>query len=66
MGLDLARSFMVGDTVSDMLAGRHAGCETILVRTGYGAAYAHDRGLAGREVADLAEAADVILQRIGS
>jgi D-glycero-D-manno-heptose 1,7-bisphosphate phosphatase len=37
MGLDLARSVMVGDTISDMLAGRNAGVgATILVRTGYG------------------------------
>lgn len=34
--LDLARSWMVGDTVSDMWAGRHAGCKTMLVKTGYG------------------------------
>jgi D-glycero-D-manno-heptose 1,7-bisphosphate phosphatase len=32
---------MVGDTVSDMLAGRNAGCRTILVRTGYGSRYDH-------------------------
>jgi D-glycero-D-manno-heptose 1,7-bisphosphate phosphatase len=36
--LDLSRSWMVGDTISDMWAGRNAGCRgTILVRTGYGA-----------------------------
>lgn len=35
--LDLSRSWMIGDTVSDMWAGRNAGCRaTILVRTGYG------------------------------
>ncbi len=37
LGLDLSRSVMVGDTVSDMLAGYNAGvAATILVRTGYG------------------------------
>jgi D-glycero-D-manno-heptose 1,7-bisphosphate phosphatase len=36
--LDLERSWMVGDTISDLLAGRNAGCRaSILVRTGYGA-----------------------------
>jgi D-glycero-D-manno-heptose 1,7-bisphosphate phosphatase len=36
-GLDLSRSWMIGDTISDMWAGRNAGCRgTILVRTGYG------------------------------
>jgi D-glycero-D-manno-heptose 1,7-bisphosphate phosphatase len=37
LGLDLGRSVMVGDTISDMLAGRNAGVgATVLVRTGYG------------------------------
>lgn len=36
-GLDLARSWMIGDTTGDLLAGRNAGCRgSILVRTGYG------------------------------
>jgi D-glycero-D-manno-heptose 1,7-bisphosphate phosphatase len=36
LGLDLAKSWMVGDRESDVLAGRNAGCrESILVRTGY-------------------------------
>jgi D-glycero-D-manno-heptose 1,7-bisphosphate phosphatase len=34
--LDLSRSFMVGDKLSDLRAGHQAGCATILVRTGYG------------------------------
>ena len=34
--LDLPRSFMVGDKVSDLAAGRRAGCRTVLVLTGYG------------------------------
>ena len=61
MGLGLASSFMVGDTVSDMLAGRHAGARTILVRTGYGASFKHDRACLDHEAADLAAAADIIL-----
>jgi D-glycero-D-manno-heptose 1,7-bisphosphate phosphatase len=34
--LDLPRSVLVGDKDSDLEAGRAAGCQTILVRTGYG------------------------------
>lgn len=37
-GFDLARSFMVGDKRSDLIAGRNAGCQTVLVLTGYGGA----------------------------
>ncbi|MEK7646890.1 MAG: HAD-IIIA family hydrolase [Patescibacteria group bacterium] len=33
--IDLSRSYMVGDTQNDMLAGQAAGCKTVLVRTNY-------------------------------
>ncbi|UCE03523.1 MAG: HAD-IIIA family hydrolase [Candidatus Latescibacterota bacterium] len=36
LGIDLSRSFLVGDKISDLEAGSAAGCTTILVRTGYG------------------------------
>lgn len=36
-GIDLARSWLVGDTPGDLGAGHAAGCRTVLVRTGYGA-----------------------------
>ena len=36
--LDLRRSWLIGDTAGDIGAGQAAGCRTILVRTGYGAA----------------------------
>lgn len=35
-GLDLGRSFTVGDKVSDLEAGHRVGCRTVLVLTGYG------------------------------
>jgi len=35
-GIDMKKSFMVGDNTKDILAGRRAGLTTILVRTGYG------------------------------
>jgi D-glycero-D-manno-heptose 1,7-bisphosphate phosphatase len=34
--LDLARSYMIGDDLIDLLAGRNAGCKAILVLTGKG------------------------------
>jgi D-glycero-D-manno-heptose 1,7-bisphosphate phosphatase len=35
-GIDLRRSFAVGDKVGDLEAGRRAGCRTVLVLSGYG------------------------------
>lgn len=61
MGLALDRCWMVGDTVGDMLAGRHAGCRTVLVQTGYGVHFSHDLALIDHAAADLAAAADFIL-----
>jgi D-glycero-D-manno-heptose 1,7-bisphosphate phosphatase len=34
LGIDLGQSYLVGDRVSDVAAGRHAGVTTILVETG--------------------------------
>lgn len=33
-GVDLSKSFMIGDTTGDVLAGKNAGCKTILLKTG--------------------------------
>lgn len=35
--IDLEKSIMIGDKLADIGAGLSAGCQTILVRTGYGA-----------------------------
>lgn len=38
LALDVAKSWMIGDAISDVLAGYNAGCRgTVLVQTGYGA-----------------------------
>ena len=34
LGLDLSASFMVGDRITDIIAGARAGCRTVLVQTG--------------------------------
>lgn len=61
MALDLGRSVMVGDTLSDMLAGRNAQVgATILVRTGYGSRLALPDPAIDYVAADMAEAAEII------
>ena len=37
LGLDLERSWIVGDRPSDLQAGAAVGCQSVLVQTGYGA-----------------------------
>jgi D-glycero-D-manno-heptose 1,7-bisphosphate phosphatase len=34
--LDLSKSYLVGDKLTDIQAGNQAGCQTVLVETGYG------------------------------
>lgn len=63
LGLDLARSWMVGDMVSDVLAGLNAGCRgSMFVRTGCGPVSVRRPMVAGvRVVDDLPAAADTVL-----
>lgn len=35
LGINLNESYMIGDKTSDILAGKNAGCKTVLVKTGY-------------------------------
>jgi D-glycero-D-manno-heptose 1,7-bisphosphate phosphatase len=62
-GIDLASSFMVGDRWSDVAAGRAAGCVTLLVDP---AGDQRSRCQPDELVADLAEAASKIEQRMGT
>jgi D-glycero-D-manno-heptose 1,7-bisphosphate phosphatase len=59
LGLDLSRSWMIGDKAVDLEAGRRAGCRVALVNTGYGRDV--DPGLADLVAEDLPEAVARIL-----
>ena len=60
LGIDLSKSWMVGDKDIDIACGRAAGCRTILVRTGYG--HGHAASSNPDHVAEgIAEAVDLIL-----
>jgi D-glycero-D-manno-heptose 1,7-bisphosphate phosphatase len=63
LNLDLATSWVIGDSLSDVLAGRNAGCRgQLLVRTGHDLAEALAfLGASAVVVNDLTEAADFIL-----
>ena len=62
-GLDLSRSWMVGDKTSDIECGKNAGLRTVLVETGHG----KDHLACGADaiVPDIGYAADFILQEVG-
>jgi D-glycero-D-manno-heptose 1,7-bisphosphate phosphatase len=62
LDLDLARSWMVGDALTDMQAGQAAGTQTLLVLTGRGPQYQAAYGQAC--VADVAEALAQICQQV--
>jgi D-glycero-D-manno-heptose 1,7-bisphosphate phosphatase len=62
-GIDLSRSWMVGDKTSDIECGKNAGLRTILVETGNG--HAHLDCGADAVVPDIGFAVDFILQEAG-
>lgn len=61
-GIDLDKSFFIGDTASDIECGRNAGVHTILVRTGHGL---KQTGCEPDHVADgIADAVEYILSTL--
>lgn len=63
LALDTGNSWMVGDSVSDVLAGRNAGCRaSVLVRTGYGTESLRHREYFDYHVPDLWTAAQLIVE----
>jgi D-glycero-D-manno-heptose 1,7-bisphosphate phosphatase len=59
-GIDLARSYFVGDRAGDIECGRNAGTRTVLVQTGYGSRFPGYP--ADYHASTLAQAADWILE----
>jgi len=55
-GLDLTRSFMIGDKAEDVKAGEAVGVRSILVSTGYGSMHRHLVGSETPYASDLLEA----------
>jgi len=62
LGIDLASSWMVGDKIADVNAGTAAGCQTILVKTGYGATEALSAPSGQIRLDDLSAAAAYIIE----
>ncbi len=61
--IDFASSYFVGDTSTDVLAAKNAGCRSILVKTGYGGKDGSYRVKPDAVARDLAGAARLILAR---
>src|SRR5205085_6378312 len=62
--LDLARSWLVGDILDDVEAGRRAGCRTVLLDNGHETEWVLTPERLPHHIAcDLAQAADLILSR---
>lgn len=66
LSIDRRKSWMVGDTTSDMVAGKRAGLRTILVRTGYAGLDAKYEIKPDYVVPDLKAAADLVLHGHGA
>jgi phosphoglycolate phosphatase-like HAD superfamily hydrolase len=65
LGMDLGRSWMVGDILDDVEAGKRAGCRTVLLDNGHETVWDLSRPerVPDRVARDLAEASALILHR---
>ena len=61
LDIDLSSSFMIGDKLMDVQAGLNAGCTSLMVLTGYGAAQADEAPAGVRIYPDMPAAAEAIL-----
>lgn len=61
--LDLQQSWFVGDKTSDILAGQKAGCQTILIKTGYAGRDKQYRVTADYLADDLLNAVEIIKKK---
>lgn len=59
LGIDLAQSWMIGDSLSDVEAGRRAGCRTVLIVNGHVPAFA-ERNTPDHCAPSLDKAAEVV------
>ncbi|HQR04674.1 MAG: D-glycero-beta-D-manno-heptose 1,7-bisphosphate 7-phosphatase [Proteobacteria bacterium] len=64
LNIDLARSWMVGDKLIDVEAGKAAGVTSILVQTGYGRTEMPGAAMGQLTVANLPEAAAMIIAAV--
>jgi len=62
--IDLKRSFMVGDSTSDVKTARNAGCGAVLVRTGKGGRDGRYKAVPDRICRDLPAAANWICKQL--
>ena len=68
LGIDLKKSFLIGDKLTDVLPARQLGANAILVKTGYGEEESRHlplvRDFKVEVVADLSAAKDLIIGRV--
>jgi len=64
-GIELSKSYLIGDSITDIQAGAQAGCTTVLVKTGWGKEHLEKRGEWSVNpnyiASDLCEAAELLL-----
>jgi histidinol-phosphate phosphatase family protein len=63
LNIDLAQSWLIGDTTTDLQTARNAGVRSILVRTGYGGKDGKHPAQPGHTFNDLSEAAEFVVEQ---